>query len=90
MQIKRFVGFSRKTLLKQRQVEISYTPTSLITVKRLKDRVGWSRRDSPWAHLNDDISLDIQGIKTYEVSKNCSLVYLFPDVNILFCVTRLL
>ena len=34
-----------------------------------KVRVRWSRHDSPWAQLNDDISLDIQGMKIYETKK---------------------
>ena len=56
----------------------------------VKDRVGGSRRDLRRAHLNVDISLDIQGTKTYEIYKNSSLLYLFSYKKISFCVSRLI
>ena len=38
-----------------------------------------TRSDSPWAHLNDDIPIDIQGIKTYETSQHSSLLFLINN-----------
>ena len=47
----------------------------------IKDRVGRSRQDSPWAHLNANISFNIQDRKTFDTSKNSPLSYLFTDVG---------
>ena len=54
----------------------------------IKERVGWSRRDSPWAQLNDNISLDIQGMKTYmrhqKIALYCTCTY-FLIKSIILC-----
>ena len=47
----------------------------------LKDRVGRSGCHLLWVHLNRNISLDFQGIKTYDMSKNSPFPYLFTDIR---------
>ena len=53
-----------------------------------KDRVGRSGCHLQWVHLNRNISLDSQGIKTYDMSKNSPFPYLFTDIRYSFEFTK--
>ena len=43
---------------------------ALLHLAALKDRVGRSGCDLLWVHLNHNISLNLQGKETYDISKN--------------------
>ena len=65
MWIKDRVGWSRHdSPWAELNNQLSYLCNEIIHIRICG--VGLSRRDSPWAQLDDDISLDIQGMKTYE------------------------
>ena len=55
---------------------------------RFKDRVGRSGCDLLWVYLNHNIFLNLQGTKTYDMSKNSPFSYLFTNIRYSFEFTR--
>ena len=51
------------------------------TLPFLKDRVWRPGCDLLWVHLNRNNSLNFQGIKTYDMSKNSHFPYLFTNIR---------